>query len=647
MTNTFKWMTTLVVLALVFSMTRCKVEESLPANIQLTLSPDTLVLSDTSSYRDVYLSTRPKGSVDFILTHHPSWLEPSETEGTLGKGIKSIRLTPNADGLDEGLYHGKVNFISDFAGTATVEVYMNVGSHPNIGVDQTSMTFQEGTLTSILRIRNTGTGMLEWDLDELPAWLRASNYSGYLMRGEQDVVTLTCSMNGKDAGIFEDVLKIRSNSEKPLADIPVKMTVPQTILMTTVTNTVLFDYFSTKKTIKLANTGNQPVGWTLNSNPAYLSVSPTSGTIAKGDTASVTVTIDRSTLSTGTTTANLVFRAQTGAVNTVGVTTNHFKSNLWILDRGIIDAEYVKATDKLIIISNNPNRLSIVNPETETITGIDLSTTPRCVSVNAEGTMAVVGHNGYVSYVDLTTNKVVHVWSINCDVWDIALGKNNWCYVTPNLDQWENVYSMNGETGTVSTSGSIYEKSMVRIQPNSNYLYLCNTTLSSTDLEKFNVASGAASYLYDNFDASTSGRFWFSNDGTRIFCYNKRTYSANDVKSSDLQYRGSIESSSYLYWVDHSASAKKLFTIGAADSYYGTTNTKVDYYNDTYLNYMGSLAFEQFLCPSGTEGGKLYNAEGKYVFANQAGTRVYAIVQANSSAPLPNNWAIQRFNAPE
>lgn len=647
MTKANKWMMPLVMLTLALSMTRCNIEEYIPTNIQLVVSPDTLVLSDTSAYRDLYLSTRPKGTIDYILSNHPTWLEPSKTEGTLGKGIESIRLVPNPKGLNEGVYHGTVSFITDFAGKSNIEVYLNVGSHPILTVDQTSLSFQQGTLTAVLKIKNTGTGMLAWQLGDGPAWLSASSYSGYLMKGDQDVVTLTCSMAGKDAGVFEDVIKFVSNSEKAVPDLPVKMTVPATALMAPTSNTVLFDFFSTKKTVKLANTGNQTVNWTLSSKPGYLMANISSGTIAKGDTANVTFTIDRSALTTGVTNTNLVFKTQTGDEKTVAVSINNFKSTQWSLDRGIIDAEYVKTTDKLIIISNNPNRLSVLNPETETITTIDLSSTPRCVSLNAEGTMAVVGHNGYVSYVDLTTNKVVHVWSINCDAWDITLGKNNWCYVTPNLDQWESIYSMNGETGAVSTSGSIYEKSMIRVQPNTNYLYLCNTTLSSTSLEKCNITSGPAVYLYETFDASTYGRFWFSNDGTRIFCYNKRTYAANEVKANDMLYRGSVESSSYLYWADHSATAKKLFTIGTSGSYNGTTNSQVDYYNDTYLNYMGSMSFEQFFCPSGPESGKLYAAEGRYVFANQAGTRLYVLVQANSSAPLTNNWAIQRFNVPE
>lgn len=647
MTAANKWTSILVMLTLALSMTRCKVEESLPANIQMFVSPDTLVLSDTSDMREIFLSTKPKGSVDFVMTHHPAWLTPSITEGTIGKGIFPIELVPNTSGLNEGVYHSKISFISDYAGTSIVDVYMNVGSHPNISVDKTSFSFQQGTLSAVLKIKNIGTGMLDWHLNDLPKWMYASNTSGYLLKGEQDVITLTCMMYGKEAGVYEDSLIFLSNSENVLPGIPVKMTVPETVQMAPVGNSILFDYFSTRKTVKLANTGNQPISWNLSSSPEYLKATPISGTLAKGDTASITVTIDRTNLTTGTSNANLVFKNQVGDETTIAVTTNHYKSTLWSLDRSIIDAEYVKSTDKLVIISSNPNRLSILNPETKDIVGVDLSTTPKCVSVNAEGTMAVVGHNGYVSYVDLTTNQVVHIWPIACDSWDITLGKNNWCYVTPNEDQWVTMYSMNGATGAVSTAGSIYEKSMIKVQPNSNYLYLCNTTGSSTAIEKCNITNGSATYLYENYDASTGGRFWYSNDGSRIFTYSKRTYSTSDVKANDLTYRGSVESSTYLYWVDHSAAAKKLFTIGTTSLYYSTTNSQVDYYNDTYLNYQGSITLEPFFCPSGLEGGKLYNAEGKYVFANQAGTRLYVLVQATSSAPLTNNWAIQRLNVPE
>ena len=87
MTKANKWMMPLVMLTLALSMTRCNIEEYIPTNIQLVVSPDTLVLSDTSAYRDLYLSTRPKGTIDYILSNHPTWLEPSKTEGTLGKAL--------------------------------------------------------------------------------------------------------------------------------------------------------------------------------------------------------------------------------------------------------------------------------------------------------------------------------------------------------------------------------------------------------------------------------------------------------------------------------------------------------------------------------------------------------------------------------
>lgn len=638
-----KWITALGLLVLVLDFTSCKIEESLPSNIQLIASPDTLVLSDTAAFKEIYLSTRPKGNVDYVMTDYPSWLHPSKTEGTLGDGINTIRLVPNVVGMNQGVYHSKVSFISDYAGAAIVEVYINVGSHPVIGINKSTLSFSADTKTALLKIKNTGTGMLEWSLDDKPTWLSFSNSSGYLLKGEEDVVVVECDQNGMNADTYTYDLKISSNSEKELAAIPIQMVVPETVRMEALTTSILFDYFSTRKTVLLTNIGNQPVNWSVASKPSYFSVSPASGTLAKGDTTSVTVNIDRISLTTGVLSSNLVFKTQVNEATTVPVTTNHYKSNQWILDRAIIDAEYDKTTDKLIIVSASPNRLSIINPESKSIESIDLSTTPKCVSINAEGTIAVVGHNGFVTYVDLTNKKVLHIWPVACDAWDIAFGKNNWCYVTPAEDQWESVYSMNGETGAVTSSGSIYEKTLVKSQPNSNFIYLSGSS-SSSDLEKFATSANVASYLYGNFDSDTGGNFWFSNDGTRIFSSNKRTYSTSEIKASDLMYRGSVESTNNLYWVDHSAAAKKVFSIGTESLYSNITNSKLDYYNDTYLNYLGSMTFEQFMIPSGTEGGRLYNAEGKYVFANQAGTRVYAIVQANSAASMAVNWAIQGFD---
>jgi len=156
-----------------------------------------------------------------------------------------------------------------------------------------------------------------------------------------------------------------------------------------------------------------------------------------------------------------------------------------------------------------------------------------------------------------------------------------------------------------------------------------------------NIQNETADYLYNSFDSNTNGNFWFSEDGQRIFTVSTKIYRTSETKANDMVYSGKIESANPIFWADHSAAANKVFVITSGTWFGEPTSSRVDVFNGTYLNYLSSYPLEQFFVPSNQTGGKLVNAEGRFVFANQSGTKIYTIVQAGKDSGLLNDWAIQ------
>ena len=97
--------------------------------------------------------------------------------------------------------------------------------------------------------------------------------------------------------------------------------------------------------------------------------------------------------------------------------------NSILLKTDVIDAEYSKSKESLVYISSNPSTLTVFNTNSEQFENIPLNYTPTCVSVSQDGETAVVGHDGHITYVNLTTKTILNSYSISCVALDIVIGK--------------------------------------------------------------------------------------------------------------------------------------------------------------------------------------------------------------------------------
>ena len=77
------------------------------------------------------------------------------------------------------------------------------------------------------------------------------------------------------------------------------------------------------------------------------------------------------------------------------------------LDFRVVDAEYSAALERMVMVSAAPNRLHVFDPLTAVDVPVDLPITPTSVSVSPDGLFAAVGHDGWVSYVDLSAGGLV------------------------------------------------------------------------------------------------------------------------------------------------------------------------------------------------------------------------------------------------
>lgn len=620
------------------------------AEIALAVNPDTIYISDRDSFQTVYISTKPKGTVSYTIAQTPKWLTLDKKEGQLSGKIESLTLKPVSSGLNEGIYKGKIGIISDIAGTKDIVVFLSVNSHPKIKTSATTLDFSAETNSIDFTIENIGTGILQWNIDSMPEWINFSTKSGVLLKGQKSTIKANCNRIGKNADTYNSSFTIKSNSEIDISPINVQMVVAKISDMKISKDSLIFDYFSTTKEFYVKNTGNDVLDWTSTEVSSF-TLSPKSGSVAIGDSVKVVATINRLNMKNGVTFSSISVQGNSGKTFVLPIRVNNYVNSKWLLDFNILDAEYSKATDKVITISTNPDKLTIIDPDSRTATHISLNIAAKTVSVNKAGTFAAVGHNGFVTLVNLATLKIEKEYSVPCDVLDIVLTSNNWAYLFPVRDQWTNIKCLNANTGltTTQTGYSIYAGTVGRLHPSEKYIYGADNGVSPSDIEKYDISNGTSAYLYDSpyhGDYAMGGNLWFSEDGERIFTKGKTVLKSSTDKANDMVYNGSLATTNYIRTLYHSAAKNKVYAIEQMAYNWSTEQMSSEIYvfNYSYLNFIEKLSLEKFMTPYGVEGGKLSNAEGYFVFAKSDGSKVYALVKAQAGSGLLNDWAIQSIN---
>lgn len=331
--------------------------------------------------------------------------------------------------------------------------------------------------------------------------------------------------------------------------------------------------------------------------------------------------------------AQLGRQTATATVSGVGSATAEAQAvvPLIVLGHVAIDAAYDSVSDRVITVSASPHRLNVVDPASGAVTVVGLDLVPTAVTIQPDGRYAAVGHNGFISYVNLSTGVVERVYGVTTDVLSLVLPGNGWVYAFPRIDQWESIRSVELATGRETASGQIYAGTVARLHPSGAFIYGADNGLSPSDIAKYDIRGGAAVVMYDSpyhGDFSFGGNLWMYETGTRLVARSGNVFSSSSVQAQDLLYAGSIGGQWPVASVAHSAGLLRLLVVRSA-GFNGAPPSELQSYSDAFLAYQGSVQLPAYveMDPSGTT---LYASEGRFVFASRGGSRVYALVRGQA-----------------
>jgi hypothetical protein len=203
------------------------------------------------------------------------------------------------------------------------------------------------------------------------------------------------------------------------------------------------------------------------------------------------------------------------------------------------DAEFSSALNAIVAVSESPNQLHIYYPDTQTLESVNLQVTPYNVSVSPDGLYAVVGHNAWISWVDLSAPALLKTIPVSLIVNEIVYGPNDHAHAP--TDDWDDILSIDLDTETTTTTYGGRSPDSARLHPSLTKIYGADQGVSPDDIMRFNITpTGPASSGYDSIyhgDYSMCGDIWISMDGLRLFTRCGNVFRASDDPSSTSSCR--------------------------------------------------------------------------------------------------------------
>jgi hypothetical protein len=616
---------------------------SVPAT--LVFSPSQINLTPGTPSATLTVTSSPPGApLQWQITDHPDWITASPVSGSTSQG--SVAISVEGVGLATllpGIHRGHFE-ISHADGLARVPLQALIPESGAVFFTPTSLEFDVGVQSQTVDVINVGNVRITWVVQPPPSAVSVAPSNGTIDPGNGISLAITVDRHGLPPGPTDVSLGISTDVVAGIV-LPIRILVAPGPDIAVSPGRVRFPAGSTSGAFVISNPGTADLAWSIESPDAWLSLSSTSGVIEAGGSRTVESTIDRAALPAPDVESSVVVvsNALKGDV-TVGVSVSSVAS--WSegfvpFAHRVVDAEYSRSTDLLVTVSAGPPRLHIADPGLGTARSVPLVLPPTAVAVSPDGRYAAVGHDGYISHVNLGSGLVERVYPVTTRVFDLVLPGNGWVYAMPTEDGIQSIRCIRLSTGIERPHEgySIGGETSIRLHPSGYYVYGANRDSSPSDIEKYSVADGTAEYLYDSpyhGDFDFDGNIWISDDGLRLFARSGNVFRSSQVPSQDMLYAGHLEGVSFASWVEHSTAADRVFVFDTPHSG-DRPALEMLVYEPAFLGSVGTVELPQFPAPAG---GETFDSHGQFIFAHSSGDWVYALVRAAPQSGYALDWAV-------
>lgn len=589
---------------------------------------------------------------DYEIISKPSWLNISSVNGQLSDSIAIVQCsaTKNSDFDAVGIYMDYMTVKADGKNYKVPAGYITEGD-PIAQVRSTlDLSYYD---KPFLPIQNNGLGILLWGIISMPEWLVIDtawieSYDFYVPPYLSYYIPFRYKLENSETLILSDTIVLSTNDKvHPSVTIGVTLDLG-TPLLSVYTNTIDFSYTETSKTLALSNNGDGILVWKFENIPEWLTITPSSGVCNQFSySTNIIFSCDRTKLSPGSNTATVNLKTNDSFHQTFSITVMakapQNLENIYAVEGNIIDALLNKNTNILYYVTSSPNKFVAYDiVERKVLNEISLSEVPTSFDASEDWTKAAVGHNKYISAIDLSSNTVTATYSLNCSVYDIAWAENDWFCYTQNNEYFTCLHWINIADGALYNSpdnNSLYGGTIVKKVPDQPYLIATINYLSPSGFFAYDIATkNIKSYAHMDLN-----NFWFSENGDYIFAKNQNIYqTTSSTNPTDTLYitinpigtiNTGVDNYYGLQYVYHSNNYLWVLQNNSFSS--DNAPTSIYQINDNDFTLANSYEYDVIYQPDAQA--TPLNIIANYIFTNKEGTEILVLCKDTSS----NSWVIQ------
>jgi hypothetical protein len=393
--------------------------------------------------------------------------------------------------------------------------------------------------------------------------------------------------------------------------------------------------------------------WNITGIPDWLSISLTSGTLNYNESVTISASVNYDNLTpdqdiSGTIQINSNSISGSYIID-VHVSKETIPSEVLQINGIVTDAEYNHESGLMVICTKSPNSLIIFNSATSESNTILLNMTPNCVSISEDGHKAVIGYTvSSISYIDIDTREILQDFAIDCIPYDIVLGDDGWCYITPSSGQFVSLLNLNVISGQFFSGTSLnilYEKTIIRKVHGKPNMIGTRTNLSPTGILMFDLSKGTANDTIGYYHIDI-GNFWISEDGTKMYDATKKVY---QFQKYDLSYHfdapaifGQIESDlARITAFDECPAISSVFIASFNEYYQSGYPSVIEQFNTTNLNKIKTFTTSSvFVTDNGIR--TQYLTDARFIFVNKEGSVLYALKNLKVNYDK-DRWSVETF----
>jgi hypothetical protein len=313
-----------------------------------------------------------------------------------------------------------------------------------------------------------------------------------------------------------------------------------------------------------------------------------------------------------------------------------FNAALTQLSFKVITVDYTASRDMIVMASSAPDELHLRLPGSQSDVIVPLVKAPLSLSISPDGLYAAVGHDGWISYVNLVTATVERIFPIATDVHGILLAANGYIYAFPQRD-WSDIYALETITGKVTNVSAIYTGRVPRLNSLTNRFYLGGNWSSTWDI------SAGIPKILTSWPSSfeSCGNFWLAPGWAEIYTACGKVLGRTDQPPSDFGYRGAFPQSPAVQWAAASVKNGSIAVINGTGWDGKGDDTRIKIYGHDFLNLISDAQLPTF-----SIAGTSYDAHGKFAFWDFQEDRLMVITQADSKAGLSSDFALTILYVP-